>query len=79
MTLTGEEIRSRLTAFAARWSVYEDSECSEAQTFLNEVDDGADETNAHLLALNREIAAGKRPYDPFRHLRELEGGSSVRG
>jgi hypothetical protein len=29
-----------------------------------------DETNARLLALNQEIVAGKRPYDPFRHLRE---------
>ena len=37
MALTGEEIRSRLTAFAARWSVYEGSERSEAQTFLNEL------------------------------------------
>jgi hypothetical protein len=35
--LTGEEIRSRLTAFAARWSVYEGTERSEAQTFLNEL------------------------------------------
>jgi hypothetical protein len=35
--LTGEEIRSALTAFAARWSVYEGSERSEAQTFLNEL------------------------------------------
>jgi len=34
---TGEEIRARLTAFAARWSVYEGSERSEAQTFLNEL------------------------------------------
>ena len=25
-----------------------------------------DETNARLLALNQEIAVGKRPYDPFR-------------
>jgi hypothetical protein len=35
--VTGEEIRARLTAFAARWSVYEGSERSEAQTFLNEL------------------------------------------
>jgi hypothetical protein len=35
--LTGEEIRSALTAFAARWSVYEGSERSEAQTYLNEL------------------------------------------
>jgi hypothetical protein len=26
----------------------------------------ADETNVRLLALNQEIAAGRRPYDPFR-------------
>jgi hypothetical protein len=37
VALTGEEIRARLTAFAARWSVYEGSERSEAQTFLNEL------------------------------------------
>jgi hypothetical protein len=37
VTQTGEEIRARLTAFAARWSVYEGSERSEAQTFLNEL------------------------------------------
>ncbi len=34
---TGEEIRSRLSAFAARWSVYEGGERAEAQTFLNEL------------------------------------------
>jgi hypothetical protein len=37
MPQTGEEIRARLTAFAARWSIYEGSERSEAQTFLNEL------------------------------------------
>lgn len=37
MVLTGEEIRARLAAFAARWSVYEGSERAEAQTFLNEL------------------------------------------
>jgi len=35
-----------------------------------------DETNARLLALNQEIAAGKRPYDPFGHLREPESETS---
>jgi hypothetical protein len=39
LALTGEEIRHRLTAFAARWSVYEGSERSEAQTYLNELFD----------------------------------------
>jgi hypothetical protein len=34
---TGEEIRARLQAFAARWSVYDGSERGEAQTFLNEL------------------------------------------
>ena len=29
-----------------------------------------DETNARLLALNQEIAAGERPYDPFSYLSE---------
>lgn len=37
MALSGEEIRARLSAFASRWSVYEGSERSEAQTFLNEL------------------------------------------
>lgn len=37
MPPSGEEIRARLTAFAARWSVYEGTERSEAQTFLNEL------------------------------------------
>jgi hypothetical protein len=37
MALTGEEIRSRLSVFAARWSVYEGGERSEAQTFLNQL------------------------------------------
>jgi hypothetical protein len=37
VALTGEEIRARLSAFAARWSVYEGSERSEAQTFLNDL------------------------------------------
>lgn len=29
----------------------------------------ADQTNARLLKLNQEIAAGERPYEPFSHLR----------
>lgn len=37
MPLTDEEIRARLTAFAARWSVYEGGERSEAQTFVNDL------------------------------------------
>ena len=37
MALTGEEIRARLSVFAARWSVYDGSERGEAQTFLNEL------------------------------------------
>lgn len=39
MALTGEEIRARLSVFAARWSVYDGSERGEAQTFLNELFD----------------------------------------
>jgi len=35
LALSGEEIRARLTAFAARWSVYEGSERGGAQTFLD--------------------------------------------
>jgi hypothetical protein len=37
MALSGEEIRRRLTEFAAKWSVYIGSERAEAQTFLNEL------------------------------------------
>jgi len=37
VALTGEEIRSRLGDFAAKWSVYEGTERSEAQTFLNQL------------------------------------------
>jgi hypothetical protein len=37
LNLTGDEIRQRLSAFAARWSVYDRSERAEAQTFLNEL------------------------------------------
>ena len=37
MALTGEEIRARLSVFAAKWSVYDGGERSEAQTFLNEL------------------------------------------
>lgn len=39
MPLTGEEIRSRLGDFAAKWSVYDGAERSEAQTFLNQLFD----------------------------------------
>ena len=35
--MTGEEIRARLSAFAARWSIYSGSERAEAQTFCNEL------------------------------------------
>ena len=35
--MTGEEIRARLTAFAAGWSLYTGPERSEAQTFLNDL------------------------------------------
>jgi hypothetical protein len=35
--LTGEEIRERLIDFAAKWSVYEGTERSEAQTFLTQL------------------------------------------
>lgn len=37
MPLTGEQIRKRLTDFAARWSQYGGSEVSEAHTFLDEL------------------------------------------
>jgi hypothetical protein len=39
MALTGEEIRARLTRFAARWGVGDWGERKEAQTFLNELFD----------------------------------------
>ncbi|MGA9762027.1 MAG: hypothetical protein WBQ14_06370 [Gaiellaceae bacterium] len=35
-----------------------------------------DETNARLLALNQEIASGKRSYDPFGHLCEPQSETS---
>lgn len=37
MPLTGEDIRARLSRFAAHWTLYSGSERSEAQTFLNEL------------------------------------------
>lgn len=37
MALNAEEIRQRLSVFAARWSVYDGRERGEAQTFLNEL------------------------------------------
>lgn len=37
MALTGEEIRANLARFAARWSLYDRSERSGAQLFLNEL------------------------------------------
>jgi len=39
VALTGEEIRARLSVFAAKWSVYDGGERSEAQSFLNELFD----------------------------------------
>jgi hypothetical protein len=39
VALSGEEIRANLTVFAAKWSVYDGGERSEAQTFLNELFD----------------------------------------
>ncbi len=37
MALTGDEIRARLSAFAARWDGYSGSERSGAQPFLTEL------------------------------------------
>jgi hypothetical protein len=37
VALTGEEIRANLSRFAAHWTLYEGSERSGAQTFLNEL------------------------------------------
>jgi hypothetical protein len=37
MSITGEEIRHRLTEFVAKWTPYDGSERAEAQTFLNEL------------------------------------------
>lgn len=44
MALSGEEIRRRLTEFAAKWSVYAGSERAEAQTYVNQLfaSDGTD-------------------------------------
>jgi hypothetical protein len=35
--LTGEEVQRRLVDFARKWSLFDGSERSEAQTFLNEL------------------------------------------
>ena len=37
LALSAEEVRAKLAAFAAKWSVYDRSERAEAQTFLNEL------------------------------------------
>lgn len=56
MPLIGEDIRARLAHFAAHWTLYDGSERSEAQTFLNE-----------LLACygtdRREVAAFEAPQE----------------
>lgn len=46
---SGEEIQAALRSFISRWDGYR----------------GSDEIVRRLLALNREIATGQRPYDPF--------------
>ncbi|MFN8130240.1 MAG: type IIL restriction-modification enzyme MmeI [Solirubrobacteraceae bacterium] len=48
--MTGEEIRARLSAFAAKWSLYQGTERAEAQTFLNELFD--------CYGVGRETVAG---------------------
>jgi hypothetical protein len=56
--LTGEEIRARLTAFAARWSVYEGTERSEAQTFLNQLFECYGTERPHVAHFERHQAGG---------------------
>jgi hypothetical protein len=54
MAPTGEEIRARLTAFAAKWSVYDGTERAEAQTFLNQL--------FECYGTDREAVARFEPY-----------------
>lgn len=58
MALTGEQIRTSLSAFAARWSVYEGTERSEAQTFLNYLFACYGQDRVNVAALEDPTAGG---------------------
>ena len=82
MALSGEEIRTRLSVFAAKWSVYQmdDGAWNDLRDLHRELDEAVaaaygwpksvahdpDESNRRLLELNRAIAAGEVEYEPFR-------------
>ena len=68
MAVTGEEIRARLSAFAARWSVYDGTERSGAQTFLNELFDcyGTERQAVGLTKLYNQVDEGA-----WKDLRDL--------
>lgn len=57
---SGEEIRQELVRFAARWRDY-----TGCYGWPRSVAQDHDEIVRRLLALNREIVTGERPYDPF--------------
>ncbi|WP_431945879.1 hypothetical protein [Micromonospora marina] len=50
----GEQIRSALVKFAEHW-----------QGYSGTIAQDKDEISRRLMALNAEIVAGQRPYDPF--------------
>jgi hypothetical protein len=56
MALSGEEIRAKLSAFAAHWSVYDGSERGEAQTFLNELFECYGQKRADVAAFEQSQA-----------------------
>jgi hypothetical protein len=77
---SGEEIQHALAGFVTKWQGYTGSEKSEAQTFLNELDEAvvdcygwpravaqdADELVRLLTERNHEIVEDGRAYDPFK-------------
>jgi hypothetical protein len=74
LSLSGEEIRARISASAARWSVYDGSERGEAQTFLNKLFEYyGTERNGHRAKARRSAPTFgiRRP----RHSRRFPGRS----
>ena len=61
MALTGEEIRARLSVFAAKWSVYDGGERSEAQSDHDEIADVSRRLYARRseICLERQIGLTK--------------------
>ncbi len=58
MSLSGEEIRARLSVLAARWSVYDGGERSEAQTFLNQLFDRYGSSREQVARFEHRQAGG---------------------